>query len=138
MPTIGVDTRLVRLGLNPDRSLQVPQDYAHAGWYAGGVAPGQNGPAVLVGHLDSVDGPAVFHRLGELREGDPVQVRRADGSVGAFRVRRVDQVPKDAFPTAEVYGPVARPELRLITCGGTFDESSGHYRDNVVVFAQQV
>ena len=135
IPSIGVGTRLVRLGLNPDKTLQVPRNYSLAGWYTKGAAPGEVGPAVLVGHYDSVDGPAVFYRLKELQPGQKVHVRRADGSTAKFVVDRVKRFGKDDFPTQEVYGDVERPELRLITCGGSFDHRTRHYRDNVVVFA---
>ncbi len=135
IPSIDVQSRLIKLGLNADRSLQVPRSYEVAGWYTKGPTPGELGPAVIVGHYDSVNGPAVFHRLNELRPGQSVQVRRADGSVAKFSVDRVKRFSKDDFPTDEVYGQVNRPELRLITCGGSFDYRTRHYRDNVVVFA---
>lgn len=138
IPSIGVDTRLIRLGLNPDKSLQVPRNYSLAGWYTKGAAPGERGPAVIAGHYDSVDGPAVFYGLSQLRPGQSVQVRRADGSVAKFSVDRVERFSKGRFPTDEVYGWVARPELRLITCGGSFDYSTRHYRDNIVVFAHML
>jgi sortase (surface protein transpeptidase) len=90
---------------------------------------------VIAGHVDSTTGPAVFYRLRELRPGQRIAVPRADGSVIQFAVTEVRQYAKDAFPTAEVYGPVPEPELRLVTCGGSFDRARGSYRDNVVVFA---
>lgn len=90
---------------------------------------------MIAGHVDSTTGPAVFYRLRELRLGQPITVTRADGSMVAFAVTEVRQYAKDAFPTADVYGPVPEPELRLITCGGSFDRTRGSYRDNVVVFA---
>lgn len=135
IPSIGVQSRLIKLGLNADRSLQVPRSYEVAGWYTKGTSPGELGPAVIVGHYDSVNGPAVFYRLTELRSGQSVQVRRADGSVSKFSVDRVKRFSKNDFPTEEVYGQVNRPELRLITCGGSFDYRTRHYRDNIVVFA---
>lgn len=136
--SIGVQTRLVRLGLNADQSLQVPRSGAFAGWYTKGAAPGEVGPAVIVGHYDSVDGPAVFYRLSELQPGQSVQVGRADGTVVTFAVDRVKRFSKGEFPTDEVYGRVNRPELRLITCGGSFDYDTRRYRDNYVVFAHIV
>ncbi len=138
IPSIGVQSRLIKLGLNADRSLQVPRSYSLAGWYTNGAAPGELGPAVIVGHYDSVDGPAVFYRLKDLEPGQTVQVRRTDGSTAMFAVERVKRFGKDDFPTDEVYGSVGRPELRLITCGGSFDYRTRHYRDNVVVFAHLV
>jgi len=135
VPLIGVRSELVRLGLDDRGQLAAPADYARAGWFVGGPAPGSIGPAVIAGHVDSTTGPAVFYRLRELRPGQRIAVPRADGSVIQFAVTEVRQYAKDAFPTAEVYGPVPEPELRLVTCGGSFDRARGSYRDNVVVFA---
>jgi LPXTG-site transpeptidase (sortase) family protein len=136
IPAIAVDTALVPLGLNADGSLQVPTDYSTAGWYVFGPAPGERGPAVIAGHVDSVRGSAVFYELRRLHRGDVFRVGRADGSRATFSVQRVEQVPKTSFPTHEVFGPVAGSELRLITCGGPFDRQRHSYRDNVVVFAR--
>ncbi len=135
IPVIGVDSTLQRLGRNPDGSVQVPREWGRAGWYAGGARPGQPGPAVVLGHVDSRSGPAVFFRLHELRPGDAVIVERRDGSVARFRVDRVERHPKDRFPTDEVYFPTLEPTLRLVTCAGAFDRSVGHYRDNLIAFA---
>ncbi|MEH0844122.1 class F sortase [Micromonospora sp. CPCC 205711] len=131
---IDVDSPLEVLGLGAAGELVPPAAFDRAGWYGGGPAPGDPGPAVLAGHLDSRRGPAVFARLGELRRGDRIEVWRAGRRV-SFRVTGTLRTRKDAFPTATVYGPTPGPELRLITCGGDFDRRSGHYRDNVVVFA---
>ncbi|KOX09962.1 class F sortase [Nocardiopsis sp. NRRL B-16309] len=128
-------SRMVELGLNSDNRLEAPQDWAAVGWYTLGAAPGEDGPAVLAGHLDSVTGPAVFHRLGELRERDTVSVERADGAVVDFTVYAVERYAKGDFPTERVYGDTERPELRLITCDGDFDTATGHYSDNLIVFA---
>jgi hypothetical protein len=138
IPTIGVSARLIRLGLRPDRRMEVPEDFSVAGWYVGGPRPGEPGPAVIAGHVDSRRGPAVFHRLGELRPGDVVTVRYRDRLQVRFRVQRTERHPKAAFPTGRVYGDTAGPALRLVTCGGAFDRASGHYRDNVIVFASAV
>jgi sortase family protein len=135
-PTIGVNTRLTGLGLNHDGTLEVPANYALAGWYELGPKPGQRGAAVIVGHVDSKEGPAVFYRLGELEPGSKVSVEWADGSGVRFRVYAVREYAKTAFPTTLVYGSTSTPELRLVTCGGPFDASTGHYLDNVVVFAR--
>jgi hypothetical protein len=135
IPAIGVSSRLVRLGLRPDRRMEVPEDYSVAGWYTGGPRPGERGPAVIAGHVDSRRGPAVFYRLGDLRRGDIVVVRYPGRVEARFRVERTERHPKRAFPTARVYGETAGPALRLVTCGGSFDRASGHYRDNVIVFA---
>jgi hypothetical protein len=135
IPAIAVSSPLVRLGLLPDGSLQVPRDWDKAGWYDQGPRPGQPGPAVILGHVDSKSGPAVFYQLQTLRPGDIVRVGLADGRTLVFRVQRVERYPKDKFPTEAVYLPTLSRELRLITCGGTFDYASGHYRDNIVVYA---
>jgi hypothetical protein len=135
IPAIGVDSGLARLGLNADGTIQVPPDSGQAGWYAGGPAPGQAGPAVILGHLDSYTGPAVFYRLSGLRPGDGVRVSRDDGSELRFVVQRVATFPVEAFPTDQVYGVTGEPALRLITCAGTFDVAQRRYQSNVVVFA---
>jgi hypothetical protein len=132
---IGVATGLERLGRAPDRTVEVPSDWHVAGWYAEGPLPGDPGSAVVLGHVDSRTGPAVFYRLGELRPGDRVEVVRADGSRARFRVDRTELYDKTRFPTAEVYYPTLTPMLRLVTCGGRFDPATGHYRSNVIVFA---
>jgi Sortase domain len=135
IPAIGVATPLVRLGLEADGVMQVPADFGGAGWFAGGPRPGQLGPSVIAGHVDSRTGPAVFYRLRELRPGQVVVVEQADGTRLRFVVSHARSFPKDRFPTAEVFGPVPSAELRLITCGGEFDRARGSYRDNLVVFA---
>jgi len=135
VPSIGVASTLQRLGRAPDRTVQVPSRWEVAGWYAGGTRPGDPGSAVILGHVDSKSGPAVFYRLSELRRGDTVTIRRADGSSVRFVVQRIQQYPKDRFPTDEVYYPTLTPALRLVTCGGQFDYATGHYRSNVIVFA---
>ncbi len=139
VPAIDVDaTPLESLGLLPDGSLAAPADFASAGWFAAGTVPGDRGPAVIAGHVDSVAGPAVFYRLRELVAGDEVVVTLSDGRALTFRVDRTEQAPKDAFPTAEVYGPTPDAQLRLITCGGAFDPSVRSYEDNTIVFASLV
>lgn len=136
VPGIGIDEpALVDLGIDGEGRLQAPEDFARVGWFAGGVAPGDPGPAVLVGHVDSWQGPAVFFRVRELAPGDEIVVDRADGSSVRFVVDSVEQYPKDGFPAEQVYGGTTDPQLRLITCGGNFDRSAGSYRDNIVVFA---
>ncbi|MCZ7418757.1 class F sortase [Verrucosispora sp. WMMA2121] len=138
IPRIGVRAGIMALGTNPDGTVQVPPlDQAMlAGWYEPGPSPGERGNAVIVGHVDSAAiGPAVFFSLGALRPGDTVSVERADGRTATFRVDSVASYPKDAFPTEQVYGPSERPGLRVVTCGGQFDEATGDYPDNVIVFA---
>jgi LPXTG-site transpeptidase (sortase) family protein len=137
IPLIGVDTQLIKLGLAAGGALQVPSSTTVAGWYTGSPRPGAIGSAIIVGHIDSRSGPAVFYRLSELRKGDAVYVKRADGTMAEFRVTAVQEYPKDQFPTQAVYGPTPDAELRLITCGGTFDSTTGHYLSNIVVYATQ-
>jgi hypothetical protein len=137
IPWIGVDTALIPLGLNPDGTVMVPppDPGAPAGWYRHLASPGEPGPAVLLGHVDSYRGPAVFSRLGDLRPGDGISVRRADGSVVAFVVESVQTHLKGDFPTEGVYGQTVDPVLRLITCGGAFDRARRAHLSNVVVYA---
>jgi hypothetical protein len=138
IPAIAVDSDLAGLGVDEAGALVPPADFDRAGWFAAGTVPGDVGPAVIAGHVDSRTGPAVFFRLEELTVGDPVRITRSDGRDVEFRVDRVAQYPKDRFATEEVYGPTTGPELRLITCGGTFDTSRRSYRDNIVVYAVAV
>ncbi len=137
IPLIGVSTKLITLGLQSDGSLQVPSTTSVAGWYTGSPRPGAVGSAIIIGHIDSVSGPGVFFRLGELRRGDQVYVRRADGTMVEFRVTSVQEYLKDKFPTEAVYGPTPDAELRLITCGGAFDYATKHYLSNIVVYATE-
>lgn len=132
--TVKVSAPVDPAGKNGDGTLEVPTDFARTSYYTGRPVPGDRGPAVIIGHVDGRRGPAVFHRLRELRPGNDVRIHRADGSVITFMVERSKQVPKNAFPTDEVYGPTPDPTLRLITCGGSFDRRTGHYRDNTIVF----
>jgi hypothetical protein len=138
IPSIGVSASVVHLGLTSSGALQVPPTTAVAGWYTGSPRPGSIGSAVIAGHIDSVDGPGVFFRLSQLQRGARVYVRRADGTLAVFEVTEVQMFAKDAFPTTAVYGAVPDPELRLITCGGTFDYSTRSYLSNTVVFAKEV
>ena len=138
IPAIDVSTPLVKLGRLPDGSLEVPKDWDTAGWYDKGPRPGQPGPAVILGHVDSNTGPAVFYQLRALRPGDTVRVGLADGRTLVFQVQRVERYPKDEFPTEAVYFPTLNRELRLITCGGEFDYARHSYLDNIVVYATLV
>jgi hypothetical protein len=135
IPAIGVSTSLIRLGLTPAGALQVPSTTSVAGWYTGSARPGAIGSAVIAGHIDSVSGPGVFFRLRLLHPGNRVYVRRANGSLAVFRVTAVHSYLKTRFPTVAVYGPEPNAQLRLITCGGTFDYATGHYLSNVIVYA---
>ncbi|WP_165068594.1 class F sortase [Marisediminicola senii] len=136
IPAIGVDSTLEQLGLDPTtRELTPPVEWMSAGWYRDGTLPGEVGPAVIAGHVDSVTAPAVFARLNELVAGDEVIVTLSDGSTETFVVDSMTSAPKNEFPTEAVYGPTPTEQLRLITCDGAFDSATGHYVDNLVVFA---
>jgi hypothetical protein len=138
IPRLDLSGPLDELGVAGDGELLAPDDPARAGWYSGGVVPGDLGPAIVGGHVDSRSGPGVFFALRSLRPDDLVEITRSDGKVARFSVTRVRQVAKEQFPTAAVYGPTPRPELRLITCGGLFDRTARSYTDNVVVEAVAV
>jgi len=133
IPAISVHTTLQELGLDASGELAPPTNLTQAGWYTGSPVPGQNGPSVIAGHVDSYTGPAVFFQLKSLKPGDTITVGLSSGTKVVFRVTLVQRYPKNEFPTADVYGARPDPELRLITCGGSF--ASGHYLDNVVVYA---
>ncbi|HTJ34452.1 MAG TPA: class F sortase [Dactylosporangium sp.] len=134
IPALGVDSPLESLQQDAAGVLESPKAYGEAGWFADGTYPGDPGPAVVAGHVDSKTGPAVFYRLHELKPGDTVDVQRGDGWL-TFRVTASEHYAKAQFPSTKVYGPTPVPELRLITCGGEFDQSRHSYRDNLVVYA---
>ena len=138
IPSIGARSSLVPLGLNADRSVQVPpvDQPLQAGWYRYSPAPGDPGPAVILGHIDGNHQEGIFWRLHEVKAGDQIQVGRQDGRTLTFTVSKVAEVAKDAFPTTAVYGETPDPQLRLITCGGAFDASAHSYVDNVIVYAK--
>lgn len=138
IPAIHVDSRLERLGREPDGTLEPPRKWQEAGWYADGARPGEQGPAVIAGHIDSTTGPAVFFRLRDLRPGDGVTVTDSAGHTFRFVVEHTSQYPKNHFPADAVYGPTSLPELRLVTCAGSFDSQARSYRDNLVVYADEV
>lgn len=139
IPIIGVDTGVIDLGVNPDRTLEVPKDVGVTGWYTGRSVPGEVGPSVVVGHVDSaVAGPGVFFNLRQLEPGDKIEIERSDGSVAEFRVTSRVLVGKDEFPTEDVYGSTEQPTLRLITCGGSFDRGARSYVSNVIVYAEHL
>ncbi len=127
----------MKLGLKADRTMEVPPSGFPAGWYTGAPTPGELGPAIIAGHVDW-KGPGVFFDLYKLKPGDLVRITRQDGSTPVFRVTGVKEYPKKEFPTKAVYGNIEHPGLRLITCGGTFNPRTGHYEDNIVVFADLV
>jgi LPXTG-site transpeptidase (sortase) family protein len=135
IPAIDVSARIVPLGLNPDRTLEVPTNLADTGWFTKGPEPGERGAAVVAGHVASLSGPGVFYRLRELQPGDVIRIRLRDGEVVRYQARSMIVVPKTVFPTTRVYAQTTRPTLRLITCSGTLDASTGQHPDNRIVFA---
>ncbi|MFE0680705.1 class F sortase [Streptomyces sp. NPDC058961] len=139
IPSAGVDASpILDLGLATDGTVEVPSvaDAERIGWYDKGVTPGQKGPAVLIGHFDTVKGPAVLRNVSQVRVGDTVSVTRADGRTVEFEVRALEQVDKKTFPTQKVYGDTDRPELRIVTCGGEL--TGGHRPDNIILYADLV
>jgi len=140
IPGIGVNAPVMKVGRDADGTVQVPPLGEHnlTGWYRYGPSPGQRGPAVILGHVDSATGVSVFYYLKNMHAGDKVLVTLADGKVATFAVDGLQRVAKDAFPTASVYGKAGYPSLRLITCGGPFDQATGHYVDNIIVYAHLV
>jgi len=138
IPAIHLSVRLSELGLNPNHTVQVPTNFLEPGWYEYGPSPGQLGSSVILGHVDSYLGPAVFFRLRALRPGDHVDVWLADGVVSHFLVRQVAMYPKTNFPTRQVYGSHGYSALQLVTCGGVFDTQTRSYLSNVVVYTSLV
>ena len=135
IPAIEVDTGVMALGLRSDGTLDVPPEGFPAGWYTGGPTPGELGPAIIAGHVNWAGSPGVFFSLGDLAPGEEILVEREDGSTAEFHVQSVRQFPKEEFPTDAVYADIDQAGLRLITCGGSFDQQARSYRDNIVVFA---
>lgn len=136
IPGIGVKAPIVGVGREANGAMQTP-DPGQVGWYRHGPKPGDPGPAVLVGHVDTRTGPDVFHRLGQLRPGDEILIGRADRTTARFLVGRLERHPKTELPTSRIWTRANRPLLRLITCTGSFDHATGHYRDNLIVYAAQ-
>jgi LPXTG-site transpeptidase (sortase) family protein len=137
IPAIGVASPLLDLGVTADGTAEVPDRYELAGWFEGGGRPGARGPTVLLGHVDSTTGPAVFYDLRALRPGDLVEVTVADGTVARYAVTGTERFAKDALPTAAVFGATTDDVLRLVTCTGEFDRGAGSYTDNLVVTAER-
>jgi sortase (surface protein transpeptidase) len=135
IPVIGVRAHIIHLGLTKSGALQVPSTTTVAGWYTGSPPPGAIGSSIVAGHIDSYLGPGIFYRLSSLRPRDKVYVKEKDGRLAIFSVNSVREYPKIDFPTLRVYGATPTPQLRLITCGGTFDPQTGHYLSNVIVYA---
>ena len=135
IPTIGVDASVQSLTVDQNGVLPPPDTYDVTGWWREGPEPGERGPAVIAGHVDSKRGPAVFFRLNDLNSGDQVFVDRADGTTAVFATQRIERHDKNAFPTDAVYRDTPDSQLRLITCGGKFDRKAHRYIDNIIVFA---
>ena len=139
IPSIAVSSDLITLGLEADRTVEVPENGDDAGWYELGTSPGQPGSAVILGHVDSIEGPAVFHRLRELVPGAQVRVTLADGAVETFEVAHLETIQNDEVPAQRVYaGTPRRPTLNIVTCGGDYDADSGGYQANVIAYAEHV
>lgn len=137
--SIGVSTPLIRLGLNDDRTVEVPQNPARAGWFDQGPVPGQLGSSVILGHVDSTEGPAVFHELSQLEPGALIEVSLAGGALATFRVDRVETYANEDFPARAVYaGDPERRALNLVTCGGEYDAARGGWQSNVIAFTEHV
>ncbi|MFF5015966.1 class F sortase [Streptomyces sp. NPDC001165] len=136
IPSLGIDAPVIGLRLDRNRQLETPPlgRPKEVGWYQGGATPGESGIAIAVGHRDTRTGPAVFAALAQVKPGKPIEAKRADGRTAVYTVDRVKVFDKADFPDKEVYGPVRRPELRVLTCGGLFSRRTG-YSSNVVVFA---
>jgi len=134
IPSIDVDAEIVAVGLQEDGAMDTP-DFGVAGWYTEGPKPGEVGPSVVVAHVDSKAGPDVFYRLKDLRRGADIHIDRSDGSTATWVSESSEQTDKDELPVESIWNPIDEPVLRLVTCGGTFDRSIGHYTDNVIVYA---
>ncbi|GAB2822167.1 class F sortase [Actinoallomurus bryophytorum] len=140
IPKLNIDSPIMKLGLNADRTIQVPplNRLNMTGWWKGGPTPGEKGASVILGHNIGNGRASVFDKLGTLRPGDTVRVTRDNGSVATFEITRLEQIAKSRFPTDKVYGKLSYPGIRLITCGGRFDSSSGHHVDNVIAYGRLV
>ena len=136
--SIGVDAPVIELGLRSDGTLQVPTVYSEAGWWKGGAKPGKIGSSVIVGHVDNLRGPAVFYRLPKLKSGDVVTISRVDKRPVRYVIEDLGVWAKSNFPSEIVYGPTPIAELRLITCGGVFNRSTGHYTNNIIAFGRMI
>lgn len=137
IPAVGIDAPFAApLGVNEDQTIQVPETYDQVGWYKHGPTPGELGPAVILGHVDSITGPAVFFPLGQLEEGDEIFIDRIDGSTATFTVERLERHEQSGFPTEKVYGNLDYAGLRLITCTGIYSHGSLRYSHNLIVFAR--
>jgi len=138
VPAMELDEPIIPLGIQGDGTMEVPEDYDDVGWFTGGGSPGGFGPTVIAGHVDSRSGPAVFFRLAELVVGDRFSLAGVDGRSFEYEVYKIEDHAKAEFPTVDVFGATLEDEVRLITCGGEYDQSIGRYTDNLVVFAKGV
>ncbi|MDQ4025214.1 MAG: class F sortase [Actinomycetota bacterium] len=138
VPSAGIAAPVIPLGLQRNGKIEVPENIVEAGWWKRGPEPGERGAAMITAHVNGDGRDGAFANLASVGEGDKVRVRRRDGTTVAFEVDRTERVPKGEFPTKRVYGKTRLPTLRLVTCGGTFDSTSGHYRDNVIVYATRM
>jgi LPXTG-site transpeptidase (sortase) family protein len=140
IPKLHVNSPIMKLGLNPDHTIQVPplSRPNTTGWWEGGPTPGEKGASVILGHNVGNGRPSVFENLGTLKPGDTVQVVRGNGSVATFAITKMEEIPKSRFPTEKVYGKLSYPGIRLITCGGRFDASWGHHVDNIIAYGKLV
>jgi len=140
IPKLGVNSPIMKLGLNADHTIQVPplSRPKMTGWWGGGPTPGEKGASVILGHNVGNGRPSVFEKLGTLKPGDQVQVTRGNGSVATFEITKLEQIAKSRFPTEKVYGKLSYPGIRLITCGGRFDSSWGHHVDNIIAYGRLV
>lgn len=139
IPTVGIAAHFEKpLGLQNNQEIQVPEAYETVAYYKHGPTPGELGPSVILGHVDSYKGPAVFYSLGQLQEGDTIEIDRDDGTTAIFAVDRLERHMQSGFPTKQVYGDLDYAGLRLITCSGTFDRGIQRYSHNLIVFARLV
>jgi hypothetical protein len=138
IPSLNVSAPFEPLGFNTNHSIEVPKNNFGVGWFIYGAKPGQIGAAIVVGHLDSVYGPAIFQNLSKIKPGDKIFITRADGSIVTYEVDSMAKFSQDNFPTLAVYGPLSYAGIRLITCSGVWDKSAGHYSDNLVVFGTEI
>lgn len=139
VPSLGIETTFeTRLGLTTSGAHEVPTSYEEVGWYEFSPTPGELGPAVVLGHVDSKDGPGVFYALGQLKRGDTIVIDREDGSVLTFEVTLLQRTDQETFPTQEVYGDINHAGLRLITCSGVYDKETLRYSHNLIVYARLI
>jgi sortase (surface protein transpeptidase) len=135
IPRLGIQAPFEEpVRLLPDQTIGVPESTSAVAWYDGSPTPGTLGPSVVLGHVDSKNGPAVFYSLGQLHPGDVVKVVRKDGSTATFVVDKLARYPQDTFPTDAVYGPIAYAGIRLVTCSGVYDKTTQKYSHNLVIF----